>query len=222
MPAGSDSCSVRLAPTRPARQARHGSRGRQSSRAKAPPAARPTQGRCARARRRSPAGSSTTLHARACASGRRFRRVRPRRRVDLTPVPLRTKSFGCCLDPPELRQQLARGSKRERGRSLACSAGEAPAVAISTASGHLPGASLAPRRARDRTAARLVHAPFRGPTSRKVPASGSSFHSRRQQVKSGNPQQIKPLCPLVRASLQAGGHGFESRWLIPPPLFGWR
>ena len=39
----------------------------------------PIQGRSARARRRSPAGSSTTLHTRAYACDRRLPRVRPRR-----------------------------------------------------------------------------------------------------------------------------------------------
>ena len=80
--------------------------------------------------------------------------------LDLTPVPLRTKSFGCCLDPPQLLAQLARGSKPLRGRTLARSAGEPPAVAISTPSGHLLGASIAPRRTRGRRAAQLVHAPI--------------------------------------------------------------
>jgi len=78
--------------------------------------------------------------------------------LDSTLVPSRTKSFGCCLDPPQLRQQLAWGSKPLRGRTLARSAGEAPAVAISTASAHLLGASLAPRRTHGRLAAQLVHA----------------------------------------------------------------
>ena len=51
--------------------ARRGSRGRQSSPARAPRGARRTRGRCARARRRLPAGSSTTLQTRACPSDRR-------------------------------------------------------------------------------------------------------------------------------------------------------
>jgi hypothetical protein len=55
--------------------------------------------------------------------------------------------------------QLARGSKPLRGGSLARSAGEAPAVAISTASAHLLGASIAPSRTRGRMATLLVHAP---------------------------------------------------------------
>ena len=77
----------------------------------------------------------------------------------MTPVLARTKSFGCCLDPPQLLEQLTRGSKRLRGRKLVHSVGEAPAVAISTASAHLLGASLAPRRTRGHRAALLVHAP---------------------------------------------------------------
>ena len=126
----------------------------------------------ASATRRSPAARSVRASTAAIAS--RLIHHTPRSRLciwssgsaspseaslDLTPVLPRTKSFGCCLDPPQLLAQLARGSKPLRGRTLARSAGEAPAVAISTASAHLLGASIAPRRTRGHPAALLVHAP---------------------------------------------------------------
>jgi len=52
-------------------------------------------------------------------------------------------SFGFCLDPPQLRQQLARGSKSLRGKFPATAvarAAEPPAVALSSPPGHLLGA----------------------------------------------------------------------------------
>jgi hypothetical protein len=58
-------------------------------------------------------------------------------------VRARTMSFGCCLDPPQLRQQLARGSKRLRGKfpaSTVARAGEPPAVDLSSPPGHPLGA----------------------------------------------------------------------------------
>ena len=60
----------------------------------------------------------------------------------------------------------------------------------------------------------VVHAP----TSVDQPSQKSLQVTRplralHQHEQSGNAQQITPLFPLGRASLQAGGHGFESRWL---------
>jgi hypothetical protein len=79
--------------------------------------------------------------------------------VKLTLVPLRTKRFCWCLDPPQLLAQLIWGSKPLRGRVLAHGVSEAPAVATSMPNGHLLGASVAPRRTRGHQAALLVHAP---------------------------------------------------------------
>jgi len=59
------------------------------------------------------------------------------------PVPARIKSFGCCLDPPQLRQQLARGSKPlwgEHPATTAARAAEPPTVGLSSPPGHLLGA----------------------------------------------------------------------------------
>ena len=76
----------------------------------------------------------------------------------MTPVPSRTKSFGCYLDPPQLLAQLLRGSKPLRGRSVVRLADEGPTVGISTPSVHPLGACVAPRRTRGSVAAALVHA----------------------------------------------------------------
>jgi hypothetical protein len=59
------------------------------------------------------------------------------------PVPPRTQSFGCCLDPLQLLTQLTRGSKPLRGEhppATVARAAEPPTVDLSTPPGHPLGA----------------------------------------------------------------------------------
>jgi hypothetical protein len=159
--------------------------------------------------------------------------------LDLTPVPLRTKSFGCCLDPPQLLAQLVRGSKPLRGRSLVRSADEAPVVGISTPSVHPLGASVAPRRTRGPLRPRrwstqllpwtnvpksackrieLSPSSFAALTGEypanhaNSPASTGFFASRRSPVRSRlAPLRKKPAKTLVRVRAKASRRPSERR-----------
>ena len=95
-------------------------------------------------------------------------------------------SFRCRLDPPQLRQQLARGSKPLRGERPAATvarAAEPPAVDLSSPAGHLLEA-LRPRG--DRHAA---HGRAAGPQIYSVD------HNRDKS------QQSTTICPAMESEI---------------------
>lgn len=114
--------------------------------------------------------------------------------VIFAPVHARTQSFRCCLDPPQLLAQLARGSKRLRGpvavtvtRRSAC-----PAVALSTLQAHLPGAIRLRGEGRDRTGHVVAapRSPQRGRQHRQSPANQDTTSGPGRGREPRNCQQI--------------------------------